>query len=52
MEYLGMHAGYGTYYSNISYCCPDLALWGYSSERSLARAINRKVKANEVMCGS
>ena len=37
------HRGYDIQFLHASYSCPRLKLYGYSSERAIIRAINRKL---------
>ena len=41
---IGKFQGYNCFCTNMSYNCPDLSLFGFSSERTLKSAIANKIK--------
>jgi hypothetical protein len=43
-QFVGEHLGYKLFFENISYQCPALGLFGYSSERALKNAVSKKVQ--------
>ncbi len=45
-ELVELYKDYQIYFSNISYNCPALQLYGYSSTRSLKAAITKRIKQN------
>ena len=47
MQYVGEYQGYKLYFSNISYQCPDLKIYGERSERTLKNSIDRLLKKRE-----
>lgn len=44
---IGQHKGYEMFFAGISYNCPALKLYGYSTDLSLIRAIDALLRKRE-----
>jgi len=46
------YRGFDCFFTNSSYNCPKLSLFGFSTDRALWSAIRRKLKQIELACDS